>query len=101
MVHNRPHFRSLRNKHLYLAYANVSDYPTPWTMWRGTLYPPGSFVGNIKIGPPSAKCPEQNKERYFASYFVNLFVIANMFLGQNVFGMITKVMFCLYTEFHN
>ncbi len=44
-------------------------------MWGGTLHPPGSFVGNIKIGPPSAKCPEGNKERYFylhihgANYF--------------------------------
>ncbi len=29
------------------------------------MYPPGSFVGNIKIGPPSAKCPEHNKARYY------------------------------------
>ncbi len=38
-------------------------------------------MGNIKIGPPSAKCPEQNKERYFAFYFVNFLIIANILLG--------------------
>ncbi len=108
MVHNRPHYENLRNKHLYLAYTNKSDYPTPWTMWGGTLYPTGSFMGNIKIGPPSAKCPEQNKEKgksvlppvtlrkysefhlltgnlfhkcYFAFYFVNFLIIANILLG--------------------
>ncbi len=63
MINDRPYYRSLRNNHLYLAYSNVSNYPTPWTMWGGNLYPPGSHKGNIKIGSANTKCPEDNKER--------------------------------------
>ncbi len=68
MVNKRPQYESMRNKHLYLAYTNISNYPTPWTMWGGTLYPPGSFKGNVKIGPAGVKCPEQNKESYIALF---------------------------------
>ena len=72
MINERPHYRNLRSKHLYLAFSNVSNYPTPWTMWGGTLYPPGSWRGNIKIGPGKLKCPEDNKASSLVTFFASV-----------------------------
>ncbi len=58
---NKPIYRKLGNRNLFLAYSNVlnDEYPVPWTMWGGPVHHPGDHIGNIKIGPSNLSCPEQ------------------------------------------
>ena len=58
---NKPIYRKLGNRNLFLAYSNVLNdkYPVPWTMWGGPVHHPGDHIGNIKIGPSNLSCPEQ------------------------------------------
>ena len=51
-------YARLGNNNLVLTYTNVSDHPTPWTMWSEKTHPLGSHVGNIKISPRGVDCPE-------------------------------------------
>ena len=61
VANEKPKYRKLGNENLLLTYTNVQNYPTPWTMWGGPSFIPGSHIGNIKIGPATASCPEQSK----------------------------------------
>ncbi len=61
VANGKPKYRKLGNENLLLTHTNVQNYPTPWTMWGGPSFFPGSHIGNIKIGPATASCPEQSK----------------------------------------
>ncbi len=64
MLNGRPLYRKNGMEHLYLAYTNISGYPVPWTMWGSKwLLLNQPWVGNIKMGPDSLWCPENNTVR--------------------------------------
>ncbi len=68
MVNGKPRYKKLGNEKLFLTYTNVPKYPTPWTMWGGPNFIPGSHIGNIKIGPSTANCPEHSKVKIRTDY---------------------------------
>ncbi len=61
VANGKPKYRKLGNHSLLLTYTNAPKYPTPWTMWGGPSFVPGSHIGNIKLGPSSTMCPENSK----------------------------------------
>ncbi len=69
------------NKNLQLSYANISNYPTPWTMWGGPTFKPGSHIGNVKIGPANTTCPEHFSVRLLS---INLHFCICVALNTNV-----------------
>ncbi len=61
MANGKPKYKKLGYDNLLLTYTNAPKYPTPWTMWGGPSFVPGSHIGNIKLGPSSTMCPENSK----------------------------------------
>ena len=62
-INERPKYRKIGNKNLYLAFSKIVDehYPVPWTMWAGPSTKPGDYIGNIKIASENSKCPVEPK----------------------------------------
>ncbi len=56
-----------------MAYTNVTNYKTPWTMWGGTVKKYQEQVGNVKLGPSGIKCPEDHTVRKPALNALNVF----------------------------
>ncbi len=46
-----------------MAYTNVTNYKTPWTMWGGSVKKHQEQIGNVKLGPTGIKCPEDHTVR--------------------------------------
>ncbi len=44
-----------------MAYTNVSNYETPWTIWGGAINPERINIGNVKLGPKGIQCPEHHQ----------------------------------------
>ncbi len=57
-LNGKPLYKKVGNELLFLAYTNVSNYATPWTMWGGSIDLDRVRLGNIKIGPKGIQCPE-------------------------------------------
>ena len=60
MVNSKPIYTKVGNPRIALGFADIKNYPTPWTMWGGLSYNKGSHMGNVKIGPRNVTCPEMS-----------------------------------------
>ncbi len=60
-MNGKPLYKKVGNNLLYMAYTNVSNYETPWTIWGGAINPERINIGNVKLGPKGIQCPEHHQ----------------------------------------
>lgn len=53
-----PVYRKEDDANLFLAHTDVK-YAAPYVFWGGPHFGPGTQMGNIKLGSPFIKCPEE------------------------------------------